>query len=659
MEPMGNDRWRGVFVVDEVREYRYRVCAWVDPFLTWRRDFLRKGEAGQDVALDLADGVAMVARAAERANGADRRALAAWARRLRTGGSRARRSPAALDPSLEELMVRWGDPPHVVSSEPEIRVSVERPKARYSTWYEMFPRSASPERNRPGTLHDVEVRLPYVSGMGFDVLYLPPIHPIGERHRKGRNGAVAAEPGDPGSPWAIGSRAGGHTAVDPSLGTIEDFDRLVAAARNHGVEIALDLAFQCSPDHPWVNEHPEWFRRRADGSIRHAENPPKKYEDIVPFDFESDAWPELWQALCRVVTFWTERGVRIFRVDNPHTKPFGFWEWLIAETRRREPDVLFLSEAFTRPKIMHRLAKLGFSQSYTYFSWRNEAADLRQYFEELTGTEASEYFRPTAWPNTPDILTEYLQHGGRPAFVIRLLLAGTLAASYGIYGPPFELLESTPRHRGSEEYLDSEKYQQRTWDLERDDTLRPVISRLNRIRRDNPALQQDRTLKFHHVDNPALIAYSKVAGAVHSPPTPERGNFSGASHLLAAGPEPAASHVVAESGASRLAKGERPGASQLAATSPLGEAGLDAGPNVIVCVVNTNPYAVESGTVRLDLEALGIGDEPYQLHDLFSGARYSRRGPDFHVVLDPGVMPAHVLRVRRRVRAEQDFEYYL
>jgi starch synthase (maltosyl-transferring) len=670
MEPLGNDRFRASFGADQIGEYRYRVAAWVDPFTTWRRGLSRKHEAGQDISLDLAAGVVLLEQAAERARAAiereaveearvpvladgdpraaasaiapivsragehaaldrgagarrgagspssthadrglewlraEQRALQAWSRRLEAAQSRARRAQAALDPELASLMARWGERPQLLRSHPDLRVVVERARARYSTWYEMFPRSASPDPDRPGTLRDVEARLGYVGGMGFDVLYLPPIHPIGRSHRKGRNGALIAAPGDPGSPWAIGSEAGGHMAIDPELGTLEDFDRLVASARDHGIEIALDLAFQCSPDHPWVSEHPEWFRHRPDGSIQHAENPPKKYEDIVPFDFDGEAWPALWQALCTVVDFWIGHGVGVFRVDNPHTKPFAFWEWLIAQTRSRSPDVVFLAEAFTRPKVMYRLGKLGFTQSYTYFAWRNEPAELRRYFEELVAPPVADFFRPNVWPNTPDILTEYLQHGGRPAAAIRLVLAATLAASYGIYGPPFELLVSAARHPGSEEYLDSEKYQRRVWDVDRADSLRPLITRLNRIRHDNPALQQDRTLRFHDVDDEALVAYSKVEG-------------------------------------DRL------------------DTSRDEGPNTILCVVNTDAYAVRSGTVHLDLEALGIGDQPYQLHDLLSGARYFRRGADLPVVLDPGVTPAHVLRVRRQVRTERSFEYYL
>jgi len=442
--------------------------------------------------------------------------------------------------------------------------------------------------------------------MGFDVLYLPPIHPIGTSHRKGRNNARQAEPGDVGSPWAIGAigasgaigaigkKGGGHTAIHPELGTPAAFRRLVKRARAAGLEIALDLAYQCSPDHPWVHEHPEWFRARPDGTIQYAENPPKKYEDIVPFDFETPAWRELWEALAGVVDHWIGEGVKIFRVDNPHTKALAFWEWLIARVQAEHPDVIFLSEAFTRPKVMYRLAKLGFTQSYNYFPWRNHKWELTEYFTELTKTEVAEFFRPNLWPNTPDILTEPLQVGGRPAFVQRLVLAATLGASYGIYGPPFELQEATPREPGSEEYLSSEKYELRSWDLERPDSLRDMIARVNRIRRENPALHQDRTLAFHGVENDQLLAYSKSAGD-----------------------------------------------------------------NAILVVVNLDPHHTQVGWTALDLGALGVErDQPFQVHDLITDARYLWQGERNYVELDPHAVPAHIFRIRRQGHREEDFDEF-
>jgi starch synthase (maltosyl-transferring) len=464
----------------------------------------------------------------------------------------------------------------------------------------MFPRSAGADGEH-GTFRDLESRLDYVAGMGFDVLYLPPIHPIGTTHRKGKNNARTALPGDVGSPWAIGSPEGGHKSVHPELGTLEDFRRLVRTAREKGLEIALDVAFQCSPDHPYVAEHPDWFRTRPDGTIQFAENPPKKYEDIVPFDFDTADRRALWDELASVFEHWIAQGVEIFRVDNPHTKPFRFWEWLIDRIHAEHPEVIFLSEAFTRPKVLYRLAKLGFTQSYNYFPWRNHKGELVEYFTELTRSEVVEYCRPSLWPNTPDILTERLQGGGRPAFAQRLVLAATLGASYGIYGPAFELQESAPREPGSEEYLDSEKYQLRSWDLERPDSLRDLIARVNRIRRENPALQQNRTLVFHGVDNDRMLCYSKSAEE-HS--------------------------------------------------------------NVVLVVVNLDPHHRQSGWTSLDLEALGLGEEaredrPFQVHDLITDARYLWQGGRNYVELDPHAVPAHVFRIRRRVRREEDFDYFV
>ncbi|MCA9227713.1 MAG: alpha-1,4-glucan--maltose-1-phosphate maltosyltransferase, partial [Planctomycetales bacterium] len=501
------------------------------------------------------------------------------------------------DLELDRLMDRCAPRHHATTMERELTIVVDRERARFSSWYEMFPRSAADEPGRHGTFQDVIKRLPYVSSMGFNVLYLPPIHPIGQAHRKGRNNSPVAQPGDVGSPWGIGGPEGGHKAVHPQLGTLEDFDQLVLAARQLGIEIALDIAFQCSPDHPYVKEHPQWFRHRPDGTIQYAENPPKKYEDIYPFDFETDDWQALWQELKSVFVFWIERGVRIFRVDNPHTKPFPFWEWVIGELKRDWPDVLFLAEAFTRPKIMYRLAKLGFSQSYTYFSWRNTSEELREYLTELTTTEAAEFFRPNFWPNTPDILTEYLQVGGRPAFIGRLVLAATLSSNFGIYGPAYEHSVNSPRHSGSEEYLDSEKYEVKHYDLRRQDSLASLIGRVNRIRREHRALQTNEGLQFHTVDNQKILCFTK-------------------------------------------------------ATEDKSE--------LLMMVVNLDPHHTQSGWVELPLADFGLSDDhPYQLHDLLTDARYLWYGSRNYVELNPHVVPAHIFRVRRRVRSERDFEYYL
>jgi starch synthase (maltosyl-transferring) len=482
----------------------------------------------------------------------------------------------------------------VTSERREVMVDPER--ARFSTWYELFPRSAAPKAGRHGRLTDVLSRLDYVAGLGADVLYLPPIHPIGITNRKGRDGAPVARPGDPGSPWAIGGADGGHTAIHPDLGTIEEFDRLVTAAGDRGIDVALDLALQCSPDHPWVTEHPDWFRHLPDGSIRFAENPPKRYEDIYPLDFETDDWAALWQSVLRVVRFWIGHGVRVFRVDNPHTKPFALWEWLIATVKDDHPEVIFLAEAFTRPTVMNRLAKVGFSQSYTYFAWRNAKWELESYLQELTRTTTADFFRPNFWPNTPDILPEPLQSGATSMFLARLVLAATLAASYGIYGPPFELREHQSREPGSEEYKDSEKYALRHWDVDRPDSLASFIGRVNQIRHDHPALQHNHTLRFHFVDNDQLIVYSK-------------------SYPIEPAPDPQANHPT--------------------------------GPDVILVVVNLDPVNTQSGWVQLDMDAIGVGAEAgFEVHDLLTDARFAWQGRSNFVRLDPEGVPAHVFTVR-------------
>jgi len=592
LTPLVNDRWRGDFPVTELGRYVFTVEGWVDHFETWSRQLAKRVQAGQDVKVELEVGARMVDQAAARADGkaADAAQLLALSKSLRAGAA------ATLDGELTQLMRRYSaDRDFSTTYAREVEVVVEPVKARFSTWYELFPRSAgSPGKH--GTFTEVEQLLPGIAGMGFDVLYLPPIHPIGKTHRKGANNKPAAA-GEPGSPWAIGSAEGGHKAVHPELGTLDDFRHLVQTAADQGVDVALDIAFQCSPDHPYTREHPEWFKHRPDGSIQYAENPPKKYEDIYPFDFENEHWRELWQELLSIVLFWAEQGVRVFRVDNPHTKPFSFWEWLIGELKRRHPDSILLAEAFTRPKVMYRLAKAGFSQSYTYFAWRNTAYELYQYFTELAQPPIREFFRPSLWANTPDILTEYLQTGGRPAFQARLILAATLGATYGIYGPAFELLESRPREQGSEEYLDSEKYQLRAWERDDPNSLSELVTIVNRIRHENPALQTDRGLRFHPTENEQLLAYSKS--------TPDNAN-------------------------------------------------------VVLTVVNVDPHHVQRGMVNLPLDELGLEpDRPYQAHELITGARYLWNGPRNFVEINPHALPGQIFRFRRRVRSERDFEYFL
>jgi starch synthase (maltosyl-transferring) len=506
----GIDRYSASFTPTFQGRYEYTVEAWVDRFASWHHEVTRKREANQDLTSEVLEGAALVREAVNRASGEDADWLRQRAEYLAGMAPVDVRVAAGLDRELSERMARVPDRSRGLIYEKDLHVLVERERARFGAWYEMFPRSAADQPGRHGTFRDVERLLPYVAGMGFDVLYLPPIHPIGRSYRKGPNNTLHAGPHDPGSPWAIGAKEGGHTAVHPDLGTLADFDHLVAEAAKHGLEIALDIAFQASPDHPWVQEHPEWFRHRPDGSIKYAENPPKKYQDIYPLDLECEAWESLYHALRDVFLFWASHGVKIFRVDNPHTKPFRFWDWVIHEVSDRHPDAIFLSEAFTRPKLMKRLAKGGFTQSYSYFTWRNAKWQLTDYFTELTRTESAEYMRPNLFANTPDILHEYLQDGGRAGFQARLVLAATLAGNYGIYGPPFEFCDGRPVRRGSEEYLDSEKYQVRFWDRDDPNSLRDFITRINQVRRDNPALQYDRNLQFVPVDNDQIIAYLKT-----------------------------------------------------------------------------------------------------------------------------------------------------
>ena len=506
MTPLVNDRWEAAFTVDTLGFYEFTIEAWVDEFATWRDGLSKKFGAGQDVEMELQEGASWLRHKTE-----DER-LKRFAARFDGSGDQAARVAAALSSSVAEAVrASEGARHHVVRYAHTLWVMVERERARFGAWYEMFPRSAGPDPARSATFDEAAERLAAIAAMGFDVLYLPPIHPIGTTARKGRNNTLTPEAADPGSPWAIGGAAGGHTAVEPGLGTLADFDRFVSRARAVNLELALDIAFQSSPDHPWVTEHPDWFRHRPDGTIQYAENPPKKYQDIYPFDFASSDAPALWAALRDVFLFWAARGVTIFRVDNPHTKPFRFWEWVIAEVKAAHPGAVFLSEAFTRPKVMHHLAKLGFSQSYTYFTWRNTKAELAEYLTELTTAPTREYMRGNLFTNTPDILHAFLQQGGRPAFRLRLILAATLAASYGIYSG-FELSENRAVKPDSEEYLDSEKYQFRQWNWDNPESLAPLVTTLNAARHQHKALQSDWSLRFHATDNDQLIAYSKRDG---------------------------------------------------------------------------------------------------------------------------------------------------
>ena len=610
MTPLVNDRWRESFVVDALGTWEYTVSAWVDPFQSWLHDFARRVDA-DDVRIAATTGALLIEQAAGRAGrGGDAELLRSWAGELaRAPGASAAESTlddtiganalkrVGTDEARAAIARRYPDLTYALDHQQVFTVTVERERARFSAWYEFFPRSASDNPDRHGSFKDCEAWLPYVKRMGFDVLYFPPIHPIGRSRRKGRNNTLTPLEDDLGSPWAIGAAEGGHEAILSALGTLVDFRQLVARAAELEIDIALDIAFQCAPDHPWVIEHPNWFKKRADGSIQYAENPPKKYQDIYPFDFESTDWRALWAALAGVFEHWVAQGVRVFRVDNPHTKAYPFWEWVIARVRALQPEVIFLSEAFTRPRVMHRLAKVGFSQSYTYYTWRNSKQELTAYFTEISQGAGREYFRPNVWPNTPDILPAALQYGGRPVFMARVAMAATLAASYGIYGPAYELLEGRALREGGEEYLDSEKFERRVWDRNRPDSLAEFIAALNRARRENPALQSDAGLRFLEVDNEQLLAYAKTSAD---------------------------------------------------------------GANIVVCVVNLDPHHTQSGWVEFDLAAFGLQtDQVYQLHDLLSGSHFLWHGSRNYVSLDPQRVPVHVMALRTRMKRENDFDYFL
>ena len=593
-----NDEWHASFTPSVPGRYNYEAVAWVDHFRSWRTELARRVDA-DDIRIAALVGAELVDQAAARAKGEDREALLRFSAALKQPANEPHEVEAlkalALDPQQAAFVDRYPDRSLAVSSGTVLPLVADRERAGFSAWYELFPRSTSAEPGMHGRFSDVEKQLPRIAEMGFDVVYFPPIHPIGREKRKGKNNALTTEPGDVGSPWAIGAAEGGHKSILPALGTAEDFRRLVKRANELNLEIALDIALQCAPDHPYVQQHPQWFRWRPDGTVQYAENPPKKYQDIYPFNFETEDWQALWLELKSIFDHWIGEGVRIFRVDNPHTKSFAFWEWCIGEIRKQHPDVLFLAEAFTRPKVMHRLAKLGYNQSYTYFTWRNTAEELTEYFTELSQGPGRYYFRPNAWPNTPDILSEHLHGQGRPAFAMRLVLAATLSANYGVYGPAYELMENTPRSAGSEEYLHSEKYQLRHWDLNRADSLQPLMTRLNAIRRENRALQSNAGLEFFTTDNEQLLAYAK-----------------------------------------RTHDGE----------------------NLILCVVNLDVRYPQSGWVELDTTWLGLAQpgDAYELDDLLNQQAFIWRGPRNFVILEPG--QAHVMRLRRGVRNERDSESF-
>lgn len=511
MRHLGNDRWEGRFMVKKEEFYEYTVEGWVNAFQTWQHDFRKKYDAGQDIRVDLEIGLDHIARVTKQFTGTEIEQIKRAARRIQDAADFKESIETALSADLNEKLAKYPDPETIYTYPQVLSVRVERPRALFSSWYEFFPRSFGPGLKH-GTFKDCEKFLPEIRRMGFDVVYLPPVHPIGRSNRKGRNNNTVAGKNAPGCPWAIGAKEGGHKAVHPELGTMKDFTAFVQKAEELGMEVALDLAYQCSPDHPYVKEHPQWFKWRPDGTVQHAENPPKKYEDVLPINFETEDWQNLWLELKSIVTFWMDKGVRIFRVDNPHTKPFIFWKWLIAEIHKEDPGVIFLAEAFTRPKVMQQLAKLGFTQSYTYFTWRTSQWDFIEYLTELTQTEMREYFRPNFWPNTPDILPYHLQHGGRPAFIARLIMAATLSSNYGMYGPAYEVCEHEAVAEEKEEYLHSEKYEIKEWDRTRQGNIVDIVTTVNRIRRENPALQTTWNLKFCQTDNSSLLCYTKVSG---------------------------------------------------------------------------------------------------------------------------------------------------
>jgi starch synthase (maltosyl-transferring) len=595
LSPVDNDGWAGAFPLETNTRYTFTVEAWTDVFGSWVEEMGRRIAAGQpDFSSELLEGSALVRQAQARGHGQDAAVLGRALERFEATEAQEARLDALLDPNVCQAMSRAQERRDLTRYDRELEVVVDRPEARFAAWYELFPRSQSRTSGRHGTFQDCIERLPDIQRMGFDVAYLPPIHPIGRTHRKGSNNALQAGPIDPGSPWAIGGPEGGHTAIHPELGTFEDFQRFLKAADGLGLEVALDFAIQCSPDHPWVKEHPEWFYQRPDGTIKYAENPPKKYQDIYPLNFGCAQWQSLWDELLRVVLFWVEQGIRTFRVDNPHTKPLDFWRWLIREVQDRYPDVIFLSEAFTRPKVMKALARCGFTQSYTYFTWRNFKEELKDYLEELTQSEMVEYFRGNLFVNTPDILSEVLQRGGPPAFKMRAALAATLSSVWGMYSG-FELCEAVPVP-GSEEYLDSEKYQIRVRDWDQPGNIKAFIARLNAIRRQNPALQAYRNLRFYPAESPHVLFYGKM--------TPSRDN-------------------------------------------------------VVLVAVNLDPFAAHESTLQLPLPDIGIAaDETYELHELITDRRRLSRGPSHTVTLDPEVSPAHIYRVDRWKRRERDFQYF-
>lgn len=572
-----NDEWTTSFYTTETGNYIFTIRAWIDHFETWHDGFKKKASAKVDVHLEIQEGIIFL-----KVLAADQQKDLLDAINKLEQGSYEDSILFIQSDAFNALVHQYPLIEHETTYEKELKISVEHTKANFSSWYELFPRSSSLEGNA-GTFNDVVKLLPRVKAMGFDVLYLPPIHPIGKLNRKGKNNSVTAQEGEPGSPWAIGSDEGGHKSVHPPLGTLADYKSLIAEAVNAGIDIALDLAFQCAPDHPYVKEHPDWFKQRPDGSIQYAENPPKKYQDIYPFNFECDDWKGLWEELKSVIFFWIEHGVKIFRVDNPHTKPIQFWGWVIAEVNKEYNDIIFLSEAFTRPKIMAALAKVGFTQSYTYFTWRVQKHELIEYMNELVASDLRDYFRPNFWPNTPDILPFHLQYQNENIFIIRLALAATLSSNYGIYGPPYEFCENIPVE-GKEEYFNSEKYEIKQYEWKQKNRMTDIISLINAARKDHAALQSTWNIEFCFIENRNLIAYLK-------------------------------------------------------ATDDLSD--------IMLVIVNLDPYQVQSGYVQLPLKKLKLtGGVNLKLQDLITGDQYTWTQEWNYVMLDPYKMPFHIFSLK-------------
>lgn len=578
MRPTFNDDWAATFKVEETGMYVFTIDAWVDHFETWYDGFKKKAAAKVEVKVELMEGANFLRTLAN--NGLAN--LINLASKLENKDKYAEAIQLVLSKEFEQIVHDYPLKENETRYPAELEVRVEHTKANFSAWYEFFPRSSSLEPGKHGTFQDCIKLLPRVAAMGFDILYFPPIHPIGKVNRKGRNNNVRSEKGEPGSPWAIGSDEGGHKAILPALGTLEDFKKLIAEAKKVGIDVAMDIAFQCAPDHPYVKDHPDWFKQRPDGSIQYAENPPKKYQDIYPFNFESDDWKNLWDELKSVFFYWIEQGVVVFRIDNPHTKPIPFWQWVIAEVHKTYPDVIFLSEAFTRPKIMASLAKVGFTQGYTYFTWRVSKQEIIEYMNELVYGPSRNYFRPNFWPNTPDILPYHLQHAGENSFIMRYAMAATLSSNFGVYGPSYEFYENTPVE-GKEEYWNSEKYEVRHYDWKRTNRMTDIMSILNRIRKENPALQSTWNIQFCTIENSQLLAYLK-------------------------------------------------------ATDDLS--------NIILCVVNLDVNGKQSGFVQLPNERLRLGDKiNVKLHDLITDEHYTWTQEWNFVELNPFKMPFHLFKV--------------